>query len=376
MNPALISALIQLGPAAYQMIQGIKQTREGKEMQKNLGARVNYEIPKEAQQALSLMQGLASSREMPGQANMQAMMDLQAQRAYGNASRAATSSQDLLGVATNLGEQGQENQLNLGIQAAQNYQQRQKDLYGALGTMAGYQERKTADRQQDWYERSAAAAAMRGAGMQNTLGGIEGTTSVAASAIANGALDGLFGGGEGDSIEKTLGSMNAITGSEDGVVGGPAGYVASGMTPDQMLNVTGLRSTNNLNPKTVSDQLRNQMFMNQKQAAMSKFRLEGAPSWTDQPFDPSDPRNLSFTQSVERPFSGGYENPVTYVPPMQSLPANLFPSPMATPPTMETPGYWGIYDKLMRYGKRNGVVPNDGQAMMNSLMMINNGLNP
>lgn len=373
-NPALISALIQLGPAAYQMVQGVKQTREGKEMQKNLGARVNYEIPEEAKQALALMQNLARPQEMPGQSSMQAMMDLQAQKAYGNASRAATSSQDLLGVATNLGEQAQENQLNLGIQAAQNYQQRQQGLYGALGTMAGYQEKKTADRQQDWYERAQAAAAMRGAGIQNTMDAIKGVAGAASSFLATEDAQKLF-------TKKAPPAVNAVKFTQDvedlsGVIETPAGYVPPSMTSDQMLDVTGLRSTDNLDPKSVSDQLRQQMFMNQKAAAMSKFRLEGAPSWTDQPFNPSDPRNVSFTQSVERPFSGGYENPVTYVPPMQSLPITPFPLPMATPPAMENPGYWGIYDKLMRYGKRNGVVPNDGQSMMNSLMMINNGLNP
>ena len=143
----------------FQGIQGIKQTREGKEMQKNLGARPGYQIPEEAKRALALMQGLASSREVPGQAGMQAMMDLQAQKAFGNASRAATSSQDLLGVATNLGEQAQENQLNLGIQSAQNYQQRQQALYGALENMAGYQEKKRPDEHQNWYEKAQAAAA-------------------------------------------------------------------------------------------------------------------------------------------------------------------------------------------------------------------------
>jgi hypothetical protein len=374
MSPALISAFIQLGPAAVQLAQGVKQTREGKEMQKNLGARVNYEIPEEAKQALALMQNLARPQEMPGQASMQAMMDLQAQKAYGNASRAATSSQDLLGVATNLGEQAQENQLKLGIDAARDYERRQQGLYGALGAMAGYQEKKTADSQQDWYERAQAAAAMRGAGIENTFGAFKGLASAATSFLSTPDAQKLF-------TKKAPPAVNAVKFTQDvedlsGVIENPVGYVPPTMTSDQMLDVTGLRSTNNLDPKSVSDQLRQQMFMNQKSAAMSKFRLEGAPSWTDQPFDPSDPRNVSFTQSVERPFSGDYENPVTYVPPMQSLPANLFPSPMATPPTMETPGYWSIYDKLMRYGKRNGVVPNDGQAMMNGLMMINNGLNP
>lgn len=192
MDPITLSLLIAAGPAIFQGIQGIKQTQQGKEMQKNLGARVNYEIPEEAKKALALAQGLASSREMPGQAGMQAMMDLQAQKAFGNASRAAMSSQDLLGVATNLGEQSQENQLNLGIEAAQNYQQRQQALQQALGTMAGYQEKKTADRQQDWYERAQAAAAMRGAGMQNTLGALEGFTGAAMQGLTMGMDAGMF----------------------------------------------------------------------------------------------------------------------------------------------------------------------------------------
>jgi hypothetical protein len=192
MDPITLSLLLSAGPAIFQGIQGIKQTREGKEMQKNLGERPGYQIPDEAKRALALMQNLASSREMPGQASMQNMMDLQAQKAFGNASRAAMSSQDLLGVATNLGEQAQENQLNLGIQSAQNYQQRQQALQGALETMAGYQEKKRADEQQNWYEKAQAAAAMRGAGMQNTLGALEGFTGAAMQGLAMGADAGMF----------------------------------------------------------------------------------------------------------------------------------------------------------------------------------------
>jgi hypothetical protein len=168
-------------------------------MQKELGERVNYEIPEEAERAYALAQRLASSQEMPGQASMQAMMDLQAQKAYGNASRAAISSQDLLGVATALGEQGQENQLNLGIQAAQNYQQRQQALYGAMQNMAGYQDKVTADRQRDWYERAEAAAQMKEGGLQNLMG----------TAQSAGQMGMMMGGGAGmgGSGGGTTGSM-------------------------------------------------------------------------------------------------------------------------------------------------------------------------
>ena len=192
-NPAMISALIQLGPAAYQMIQGIKQTREGKEMQKNLGARVNYEIPEAAKQALGVMQSLASSREMPGQSNLENKLDLSQAGALGNiAQSGAISSQDMMAALTNLGGQRMMQEQDIAQSAAQDYQQRQQALSGAYGNFAGYQEAKQADRQQDWYERSQAAAAMRGAGMENTLGAIQGIAGAAGSAIGAGALDGLF----------------------------------------------------------------------------------------------------------------------------------------------------------------------------------------
>lgn len=198
-------------PAAIQGVTSIAQLIKAQQMQKELGPRVNYEIPDEAKRALGLMQGLASSREMPGQAGMQAMMDLQAQKAYGNASRAATSSQDLLGVATALGEQGQENQLNLGIQAAQDYQARQQALYGALGTMAGYQEKKTADRQQDWYERAERAAQMKEAGLQNLMG----TATSLGQMGMMGMMYGGGGAGAGGSIADSFTSPSDLPTSID-----------------------------------------------------------------------------------------------------------------------------------------------------------------
>lgn len=194
MDPITLSLLLSAGPAIFQGIQGIRQSSQAKDMQKKLGPRVNYQIPEEAKRALGLMENLAGSRDMPGQASMQSMMDLQSQKAFGNASRAATSSQDLLGVATSLGEQGQENQLNLGIKSAQNYQDRQQALSGALGTMAGFQDKVTADKQQDWYERANAAQEMKGAGMENTLGAMQGLSSAAMGGLQMGMDNGMLGG--------------------------------------------------------------------------------------------------------------------------------------------------------------------------------------
>jgi hypothetical protein len=171
---AAIGLGLSAGSAIFQGVKGLQQTREAKEMQKNLGPRVNYQIPEEARKALALYQNMAVSRTMPGQQFMQDAIDMQQAKALGGATRAATSSQDLLSVATQLGEQGMEQQQQLGFEAAQSYNQRQQDYAGALGTMAGYQEKVNADKQQDWYERSAAAREMREAGLQNTMGAVQG----------------------------------------------------------------------------------------------------------------------------------------------------------------------------------------------------------
>lgn len=171
---AAVGLAAAAGSTIFQGVKGLQQTREAKEMQKNLGPRVNYQIPEEARRALALYQNMAVSQTMPGQQFMQNAIDMQQAKALGGATRAATSSQDLLGVMTNLGEQGMEQQQELGLATAQNYTQRQQDLAAALGTMAGYKEKVTADRQQDWYERAAAAREMRQAGLENTMGAVQG----------------------------------------------------------------------------------------------------------------------------------------------------------------------------------------------------------
>ena len=254
-------------PAAIQGVTSIAQLIKAQQMQKELGQRVNYEIPDEAKRALGLMQGLASSREMSGQAGMQAMMDLQAQRAYGNASRAATSSQDLLGVATALGEQGQENQLNLGIQAAQDYQARQQGLYGALGMMAGYKDKVTADRQQDWYERAERAAQMKGAGLENLMG-------TAQSVGQMGMMNMMYGGGAADAARPSLSegveSISSIGASQLPTGGTPGGLMRNrtitGLDPSKLfgfpsqqlpVNQSGLMPTNSMMGRTFFQQTPN-----------------------------------------------------------------------------------------------------------------------
>jgi hypothetical protein len=207
-TPQMVSALVQMGPGLLQAFQGGKQTREAKKMQQQLGPRVNYAIPGSATRALALSEEQARPRTMFGQDQMQYMIDLENAKAFANASKAATSSQDLLGVATQLGERGQENQLTLGMKVAQDYGARQEALGRALANMATYEDKVTADRQADWYERARAAAAMRGAGMQNQMGALQGLTQAAVGFLASDAAKKLFGQNTGVDGGTTPSSYN------------------------------------------------------------------------------------------------------------------------------------------------------------------------
>jgi hypothetical protein len=234
---AAIGLGVSAGSAIFQGVKGIQQTREAKEMQKNLGPRVNYQIPEEARRALALYQNMAVSQTMPGQQLMQNTIDMQQAKALGNVTRAATSSQDLLGAMTNLGEQGMMQQQELGLAAAQNYNQNQQNLAGAYGTMAGYQEKVNADKQQDWYERSAAAREMREAGLQNTMGAVQGLGQMGMMA----AMGGL---GEPEprdpignipTIESRSSSPTDLTGLVNKAVPRPAFGLANSKSLQQML---------------------------------------------------------------------------------------------------------------------------------------------
>jgi hypothetical protein len=185
-----------LAPAVIQGVTGASQLVKARKMQKELGDRVNYEIPEEAERAYALAQGLASSREMPGQASMQAMMDYQAQKALGTFSRGASSSTEMAALSADIAERQFESQLGLGVQAAKDYQQRQQALYGAMQNMAGYQDKVTADRQQDWYERAQAAAQMKEGGLQNLMGAAKGIGQL-------GMMKMMYGGG-GDDVRPSL----------------------------------------------------------------------------------------------------------------------------------------------------------------------------
>jgi hypothetical protein len=206
MSLAAIGLGLSAGSAIFQGIKGLQQTREAKEMQKNLGPRVNYQIPEEAKKALALYQNMAVSRTMPGQQFMQDAIDMQQAKALGQMSRVGNA-QDAVGLIQKQSEDSMALQQNLGFEAAQSYNQRQQDYAGALGTMAGYQEKVTADRQIDYDQRAAAAREMRFAGLENTMGAVQGLGQMGMMAAM-----GQFGGKGGST--KSLGDYGITDPSE------------------------------------------------------------------------------------------------------------------------------------------------------------------
>lgn len=172
------SALSMYGPLALQAGMGAYQLHQGRKMQKALGPRVNYQIPEEARKALALYQNMAVSQTMPGQQLMQNMIDLEQSKALGQMSRVGNA-QDAAGLIQSMGEEGMKQQQQLGLAAAENYNQRQQNLAGALGVMAGYKEKLNADQQQAWYDKSDRTSQMMGSAFENLFGAAQSASQMA-----------------------------------------------------------------------------------------------------------------------------------------------------------------------------------------------------
>ena len=364
-SPQLVSSLVQLAPALFQRKTGRDQAKEAEKMQQALGPRVAYGIPESAKRALGVAENLARPREMAGQTYMQYMMDQENAKTLGRASRAATSSQDLLGVITQLGEAGQEGQLKLGTAAAEDYNKRQQTLQSALGAMAAYQDKVTADRQLDWNQRAAAAAAMKGASMQNRMGGLQGITQAAVQFLGSDAAKNLFssfGAPEGQTTRRQtldkIDNMNALSSDgEEGVID-PAGYTPPGMTDKQMLEVTGMNNTGGFNYSTPTPP---QLFPQSSTPFLNMGQQIGQQMYGTGGFNPSMP----------------YSQTPNYIPSPTST-----PTPMGGQQMMSnllnmglTPGvYTNPADINAQNAAASGQIPSSVTDMLN-LMMFQKGLN-
>lgn len=191
MEPATIAMLVaQLGPAALQLIQGIKQKNQGDAMAQGITDPM-YKIPEAQKESLALARSNASSRYMAGQTNLENRLDQSTANTTSDVLRGSRSSQDVLSALVGLQGQTMAGEQEIGFRASQDFNDRQGILRNELATMAGFQDKEWTNNVLNKFLRdSAAASAMRRGGIENTYQGAK--RGFNAFGIA--AQGGLFGG--------------------------------------------------------------------------------------------------------------------------------------------------------------------------------------
>jgi hypothetical protein len=126
-----------------------------------------YQIPEAAGQALGLARQGVGTFEMPGQDQMVQGLEAGVAGSLNAATQAATSSSDLLSTIANVTGNKMEGMLNIGANAAQQYEQRRNAYQNALNVYAGYQEKQTMDRIARQQQAADASAGLMNVGRQN-----------------------------------------------------------------------------------------------------------------------------------------------------------------------------------------------------------------
>lgn len=134
----LITGGIGVGLSAVDIIRGNKMRKEAEQNLKNL-KRPMMQVPEAQMQQLALAR-MMSNQGMPGYQMALGNLGMQNSRAFGQASRAATSSQDLLSVATQLGESSQDQMSQLAMSNAEYQRAGMENYQQQLGLLAQTQQ--------------------------------------------------------------------------------------------------------------------------------------------------------------------------------------------------------------------------------------------
>jgi hypothetical protein len=178
-----IQAGISAIPSLIQGVQGIRQNKEANELLKNT-KRPDMAIPTAATESLGIARNMASSFDMPGQANAEQALNQQLAGGINNATNLASSGPEALAAAVSLYGNRMNAQNTLAGQAAQNYMGRQQNLQNQLASYADLQQA-----QWDWNTKqkyladAATASAMKQAGQTNMFNAISNVAGVGANAI-------------------------------------------------------------------------------------------------------------------------------------------------------------------------------------------------
>lgn len=174
MDPMTAMMLVNMGLSGAQTAYGIVQQQKAKKELEQLGARPQYQVQPEAYKQLGIAQGLASNRNLPGQQDMEAMIDAQTGNAVTDINRSGGGAADRMAAIAAAYAGGTTQKVGLGMQAQQQYLNNLQNLQQSYGQMVAEKDKVFASKQENYDMKNAALQALMGAGIQNIGGGVQG----------------------------------------------------------------------------------------------------------------------------------------------------------------------------------------------------------
>lgn len=189
----LLPAGLQAGFGVYQLIKGRKLAKNN--------IRPEYQVPSEIMANLSQAQRMALEG-LPASVKEEYIKNLQRQQSF-SLDQMSSRKAGLTGLSAIM-QQGTDAYGNLMSQDAMAKQQNLQNLMNVRSQVAGYKDKQfELNKLNPYYEKAQAAAAMKGAGLQNLMGGIQGATKTLDMSKALGGGGGS-GGGDAAGIGQLL----------------------------------------------------------------------------------------------------------------------------------------------------------------------------
>jgi hypothetical protein len=180
LNP--ITAALNIPKDLFQLGLGLTQAGRAKKL--GQAERPTFQIPGAAQEALQYSRARAADPRLPGQSLIQNQMDAQTSNMLGDIAGLGAGSAERLGAATSVGRNQSNQNMNLGIQAANQQFMDQQALENSLNQYADWQLQEFKYNQDEPYRNAQAAAAREGdASNQNIPGALQGLGGTVASTI-------------------------------------------------------------------------------------------------------------------------------------------------------------------------------------------------
>lgn len=173
-DPMTAMMLVNIGLSAAQTVYGDVQKQKAQKELEKLGARPEYQVQPEAYKALGISQSLASNRNLPGQQDMEAMIDAQTGNVVTDINRSGGSMADRMAAIAAAYASGTTQKVGIGIQAQQQYLNNLQNLQQAYGQMVSEKDKVFGSKRQNYDMNAAALQGLMGAGIQNIAGGVQG----------------------------------------------------------------------------------------------------------------------------------------------------------------------------------------------------------